>query len=156
MPAGRLHKMAIGFDSAGDGLNGPDSDDEMLSEINTTPLVDVMLVLLIIFLITIPVVNAAVSVKLPRESNQLRQLFPETVIVSVDAAGASYWFDVKMATPDLLRQRLAKIAAQTPQPEVHIRADANSDFAAVANVVLACQTAGIARIGFLTEPQTLP
>ncbi len=148
--------MAISFDSAGDGLNGPDSDDEMLSEINTTPLVDVMLVLLIIFLITIPVVNAAVSVKLPRESNQLRQLFPETVIVSVDAAGASYWFDVKLASPALLQQRLAKIAAQTPQPEVHIRADAGSDFAAVARVVLACQTAGIARIGFLTEPPSAP
>ena len=148
--------MAISFESAGDGLNGPDSDDEMLSEINTTPLVDVMLVLLIIFLITIPVVNAAVAVKLPRESNQLRQLFPETVIVSVDAAGSSYWFDVKLATPDLLRQRLAKIAVQTPQPEVHIRADAASDFAAVARVVLACQTAGIGRIGFLTEPPSSP
>nr|WP_315489186.1 biopolymer transporter ExbD [uncultured Rhodoferax sp.] len=148
--------MAIDFDSAGDGLSGPDSDEAMLSEINTTPLVDVMLVLLIIFLITIPVVNAAVAVKLPRESNQLRQLFPETVIVSVDAAGASYWFDVKLATPDLLKQRLAKVAAQTPQPEVHIRADAGSDFAAVARVVLACQTAGIARIGFLTEPPSSP
>jgi biopolymer transport protein ExbD len=148
--------MAIDFDSAGDGLGGPDSDEAMLSEINTTPLVDVMLVLLIIFLITIPVVNAAVAVKLPRESNQLRQLFPETVIVSVDAAGASYWFDVKLATPDLLKQRLAKVAAQTPQPEVHIRADAGSDFAAVARVVLACQTAGIARIGFLTEPPSSP
>ncbi len=148
--------MAISFESAGDGLSGPDSDDEMLFEINTTPLVDVMLVLLIIFLITIPVVNAAVSVKLPRESNQLRQIFPETVIVSVDANGSSYWFDVRLAGPALLQQRLAKIAAQKPQPEVHIRADASSDFAAVAKVVLACQTAGIARIGFLTEPPSSP
>ena len=148
--------MAIRFDSAGDGLNGPDSDDEMLSEINTTPLVDVMLVLLIIFLITIPVVNAAVAVKLPRESNQLRQIFPETVIVSVDASGAAYWFDMRLTGPELLQQRLAKIAAQKPQPEVHIRADASSDFAAVAKVVLACQTAGIARIGFLTEPPSSP
>ncbi len=144
--------MAISFDSAGDGPDSLDSDVEMLSEINTTPLVDVMLVLLIIFLITIPVVNAAVAVKLPREINQLRQIFPETVIVSVDAIGAAYWFDVKLAGPELLQQRLLKIAAQTPQPEVHIRADAGSDFAAVARVVLACQTAGIARIGFLTEP----
>ena len=143
--------MAISFDAGGE-----DGDDGMLSEINTTPLVDVMLVLLIIFLITIPVVNAAVAVKLPRESNQLRQIFPETVIVSVDASGASYWFDVKLAGPDLLQQRLAKIAAQTPQPEVHIRADARSDFAAVAKVVLAFQTAGIARIGFLTEPPASP
>lgn len=148
--------MAISFETAGDGLNGPDSDDEMLSEINTTPLVDVMLVLLIIFLITIPVVNAAVAVKLPREINQLRQIFPETVIVSVDARGAAYWFDVKLTGLEPLRQRLAKIAAQKPQPEVHIRADASSDFAAVAKVVLACQTAGVARIGFLTEPPSSP
>jgi biopolymer transport protein ExbD len=139
--------MAISFDSVGAGPDSLDGDVEMLSEINTTPLV-----LLIIFLITIPVVNAAVAVKLPRESNQLRQIFPETVIVSVDASGDAYWFDVKLTGPAPLQQRLAKIAAQTPQPEVHIRADARSDFAAVAKVVLACQTAGIARIGFLTEP----
>lgn len=148
--------MAISFDAASGGLAGLDSDDDMLSEINTTPLVDVMLVLLIIFLITIPVVNAAVAVKLPRESNQLRQVLPETVIVSVDANGASYWFDVKLGTTDLLQQRLAKIAGQSPQPEVHIRADARSDFAAVAKVVYACQMAGIARIGFLTEPPSSP
>ena len=148
--------MAISFEAMGDSLNGPDSDDEMLNEINTTPLVDVMLVLLIIFLITIPVVNAAVAVKLPRESNQLRQIYPETVIVSVDASGASYWFDVKLTGPELLQQRLDKIAGQNPQPEVHIRADASADFAAVAQVVLACQTAGIARIGFLTDPPSSP
>ena len=148
--------MAISFEAMGDSLNGPDSDDEMLNEINTTPLVDVMLVLLIIFLITIPVVNAAVAVKLPRESNQLRQIYPETVIVSVDASGASYWLDVKLTGPELLQQRLAKIAGQSPQPEVHIRADASADFAAVAQVVLACQTAGIARIGFLTDPPSSP
>jgi biopolymer transport protein ExbD len=148
--------MAIDFDSVNAGLTGPDSDDDMLSEINTTPLVDVMLVLLIIFLITIPVVNAAVAVKLPRESNQLRQAFPETVIVSVDASGASYWFDAKLDSAQLLQQRLAKIASQSPQPEVHIRADARADFAAVAKVVYACQTAGIARIGFLTEPPSAP
>jgi len=148
--------MAIDFDSVNTGLTGPDSDDDMLSDINTTPLVDVMLVLLIIFLITIPVVNAAVAVKLPRESNQLRQAFPETVIVSVDASGASYWFDARLDSAALLQQRLAKIASQNPQPEVHIRADARSDFAAVAKVVYACQTAGIARIGFLTEPPSSP
>ena len=148
--------MAISFEAMGDSLNGPESDDEMLNEINTTPLVDVMLVMLIIFLITIPVVNAAVAVKLPRESNQLRQIYPETVIVSVDASGASYWCDVKLTGPELLQQRLAKIAGQSPQPEVHIRADASADFAAVAQVVLACQTAGIARIGFLTDPPSSP
>jgi biopolymer transport protein ExbD len=148
--------MAISFDAPHAGLSGLDSDDDMLSDINTTPLVDVMLVLLIIFLITIPVVNAAVAVKLPRESNQLRQAFPETVIVSVDANGASYWFDVKLASAELLQQRLTRIASQSPQPEVHIRADARSDFAAVAKVVYAAQTAGIARVGFLTEPPSKP
>jgi biopolymer transport protein ExbD len=148
--------MAIDFEAVEAGLAGPDVDDDMLSEINTTPLVDVMLVLLIIFLITIPVVNAAVAVSLPRESNQLRQALPETVIVSVDASGASYWFDARLASNVILQQRLAKIALQKPQPEVHIRADARSDFAAVAKVVYACQEAGIARIGFLTEPPASP
>ena len=144
--------MAIDFDSFDVGMGAADADDGMLSEINTTPLVDVMLVLLIIFLITIPVVNAAVAVNLPRESNQLRQALPQTVIVSVDAVGATYWFDAKLASGEILQQRLARIATQKPQPEVHIRADAHSDFAAVAKVVYACQVAGIARIGFLTEP----
>ena len=148
--------MAIDFESFEGGLGSVDGDDGMLSEINTTPLVDVMLVLLIIFLITIPVVNAAVAVTLPREANLLRHAQPQTVIVSVDAAGATYWFDAKLASSDLLQQRLAKIAAQKPQPEVHIRADASADFAAVAQVVYACQVAGIARVGFLTEPSVSP
>jgi biopolymer transport protein ExbD len=148
--------MAIDFDAFEAGMGAADADDGMLFEINTTPLVDVMLVLLIIFLITIPVVNAAVAVNLPRESNQLRQALPQTVIVSVDAVGATYWFDAKLASGEILQQRLARIADQKPQPEVHIRADANSDFAAVAKVVYACQVAGIARVGFLTEPPVSP
>ena len=143
--------MAINFEAA-NAVDGFDGDDEMLSDINTTPLVDVMLVLLIIFLITIPVVNAAVAVKLPRQVNQLREALPETVIISVDAAGANYWFDAKLSDAGVLQERLAKIATMAPQPEVHIRADARTDYAAVAKVVLACQQAGIARIGFLTEP----
>lgn len=148
--------MAINFDTLEPGLAGEDSNDSMLSEINTTPLVDVMLVLLIIFLITIPVVNAAVAVNLPQETNQLRMAKPDTIIVSVDANGANYWFDAKLASNDLLQERLARVARQQPQPEVHIRADARSDYAAVARVVYACQSAGIARIGFLTEPPISP
>ena len=143
--------MAINFDAAG-AVDGLDGEDDMLSDINTTPLVDVMLVLLIIFLITIPVVNAAVAVKLPQQINQLREALPETVIISVDAAGANYWFDAKLGDTTVLQEKLAKIASLSPQPEVHIRADARTDYAAVAKVVLACQQAGIARIGFLTEP----
>ncbi len=137
--------MAISYQDAFD-------EDADLSEINTTPLVDVMLVLLIIFLITIPVINTSVAVRLPREVNQLRQTQPETVLISVDAAGASYWFDARLADPQSLRDRLQQIAGRTPQPEVHIRGDARADYQAVARVLYACQQAGITRIGFVTEP----
>ena len=128
----------------------PDEDTD-LAEINTTPLVDVMLVLLIIFLITIPVINTSVAVRLPREANQLQQTLPGTVVISVDAAGASYWFDARLSDAQSLRDKLQQTAAQTPQPEVHIRGDARADFEAVARVLSAAQQAGIARIGFVTE-----
>jgi biopolymer transport protein ExbD len=131
---------------------GDGEDDAMLSEINTTPLVDVMLVLLIIFLITIPVINTSVAVRLPRAANALRQNQPETVVISVDARGAAYWFDARLADAPELQNRLHDIAQKTPQPEVHIRGDARADYEAVARVLLACQQAGIARIGFVTEP----
>jgi biopolymer transport protein ExbD len=130
-----------------------DSDDDaVLSEINTTPLVDVMLVLLIIFLITIPVINTSVAVRLPQETNQLRQNQPETVVISVDAKGGTYWFDARLADLQSLQDKLRLIATQTPQPEVHIRGDARSDYEAVARVLYACQQVGITRIGFVTEP----
>ena len=153
--------MAIDF-SARAALADGATDDAMLSEINTTPLVDVMLVLLIIFLITIPVVNAAVSVRLPKESNVLRQAHPGVIVISVDASGDTYWHDAKLgpgaADPQevvlALTQRLRKVSGQAPQPEVHIRGDARSNYAAVARVLYACQQAGITRIGFITEPPT--
>ena len=138
--------MAIDFDAVAE------SDEGMLSDINTTPLVDVMLVLLIIFLITIPVINTSVAVKLPKQSNQLQQSRPETMVITVDAAGATYVFDTKLTNPQALQTRLAQIAGQTPQPEVHIRGDARSNYEAVARVLVACQQAGITRIGFVTEP----
>ena len=141
--------MAIDFSAVHDGNA---AEDAMLSEINTTPLVDVMLVLLIIFLITIPVVNAAVAVRLPKESNPARALQPDTVIISIDAQGDNFWYDARLPNAELLRVRLATVAAQNPQPLVHIRADAQTDYAAVARVILACQQAGIVRIAFLTEP----
>jgi biopolymer transport protein ExbD len=142
--------MAISYHEAG-GADG-DGDDAMLSEINTTPLVDVMLVLLIIFLITIPVINTSVAVRLPKEANQLRQSQADTVVISVDARGATYWFDARLRDPQSLRQRLSEVAAHQPQPEVHIRGDARADFEAVARVLQTAQAAGIARIGFVTEP----
>jgi biopolymer transport protein ExbD len=138
--------MAISY------IEADDDDDVVLSEINTTPLVDVMLVLLIIFLITIPVINTSVAVRLPKEANQLRQSQPETVVISVDAKGGTYWFDARVTDPQSLQEKLKLIATHTPQPEVHIRGDARSDYEAVARVLYACQQAGITRVGFVTEP----
>jgi biopolymer transport protein ExbD len=130
----------------------PDAEEQLLSTINTTPLVDVMLVLLIIFLITIPVVNSSIAVTLPRESAHESHELPQNIIVTVDAQGAVYWFDQPVASTDALAQRLARAAAQPPSPELDIRADARADYEAVGRVVYAAQQAGIARIGFLTEP----
>ena len=128
------------------------TEDALIAEINTTPLVDVMLVLLIIFLITIPVVNSSILVSLPRQQVQERQTRPENVIVSVDAEGAVYWFDTRLTSPDQLAQRLALLAVKQPQPEVHIRGDARADYDAIGRVVFAAQQMGIERVGFLTEP----
>jgi len=124
----------------------------MLSEINTTPLVDVMLVLLIIFLITVPVINTSVVVRLPRQANQLQPSQADTVLISVDARGGSYWFDTRLNDPQALRERLRQVAALQPQPAVHIRGDARADYAGVAQVLQAAQAAGVVRIGFVTEP----
>ena len=129
-----------------------EGDDALMSQINTTPLVDVMLVLLIIFLITIPVVNSTIAVALPREQNQQRDAQQEDVIVTVDANGGLWWFETRLPDAQALQELLAKIAVMQPQPEVHIRGDVRADYDAVGRVVLAAQRAGIARVGFLTEP----
>jgi len=130
----------------------PESEDALMSSINTTPLVDVMLVLLIIFLITIPVVNSSIAVALPHEANQPAQEQPGNVILTVDARGAVYWFDTPLADAKVLQERLAHMAQQQPQPELHIRADARAAYESIGQVVYAAQQAGLARIGFLTEP----
>lgn len=129
-----------------------EGEDALIAEINTTPLVDVMLVLLIIFLITIPVVNSSIAVTLPREQNQQRDAQQENVIVTVDAQGGTWWFDTRLPDTESLRELLVKISAMQPQPELHIRGDAQADYDAIGRVVLAAQQAGIARVGFLTEP----
>jgi biopolymer transport protein ExbD len=129
-----------------------EGEDALIAEINTTPLVDVMLVLLIIFLITIPVVNSSIAVSLPREQNLARDAQQENVIVTVDAQGAIYWFDTKLPDAKALAELLAKVSAMSPQPELHIRGDVRADYESVGRVVLAAQQAGLARIGFLTEP----
>ncbi len=128
-------------------------DDATLSEINTTPLVDVMLVLLIIFLITIPVINTSVSVKLPLQTNQLQKMQAKTIVISVNASGTTYWLDTPIIDTQSLQNRLQEIALLSPQPEVHIRGDARANYDAVARILYACQQAGIVRIGFVTEPQ---
>jgi biopolymer transport protein ExbD len=131
---------------------GEEREDTLIAQINTTPLVDVMLVLLIIFLITIPVVNSSIAVNLPREENQRRDAQQENVIVTVDAQGATYWFDTRLPDQAALTELLTKIAAMQPQPELHIRGDVRADYEAIGRVVLSAQQAGIARVGFLTEP----
>ena len=138
--------MSIDYRQPGDG------DDALIAQINTTPLVDVMLVLLIIFLITIPVVNSSIAVSLPREPNQAREPNPANAIVTVDAHGAVYWFDARLPDRQALARQLVRIAVMQPQPELHIRADARANYEAVGQVVFAAQQMGIARIGFLTEP----
>jgi len=137
--------MSISLGQAGD-------DDDVVSAINTTPLVDVMLVLLIIFLITIPVVTHTVPLELPKESNQPRQTKPENINLSVDKDGAVYWNDQRIANNERLVDRLKQVGVADPQPEVQIRGDGSARYEHVGRVVLACQRAGIVKIGFITEP----
>src|SRR2546423_4308471 len=127
-------------------------EDEIVSTINTTPLVDVMLVLLIIFLITIPVVTTSIPVVLPKERNEIRETKPENITLSVDAGGRIYWNDLRMESTTALIDRLKKIAVLTPQPEVQIRGDGNANYEGVGRIIYACQRAGISKVGFITEP----
>jgi len=127
-------------------------EDEVNSTINTTPLVDVMLVLLIIFLITIPVVKQAVPVTLPEERNQPLQTKPENIVISVDTEGEIYWGMSRVPNVQALVDRLKVRAVEVPQPEVHIRGDMTTRYQAVGDVVIACQRAGIVKVGFITEP----
>ncbi|WP_301101016.1 biopolymer transporter ExbD [Propionivibrio sp.] len=129
-----------------------DGDDEVVSAINTTPLVDVMLVLLIIFLITIPVVTQTIPLDLPKETNQPRITKPENINLSVDKDGGVYWNDQRVGNTERLVEKLKQIAVTDPQPEVQIRGDGSARYEHVGRVVLACQRAGIVKIGFITEP----
>jgi len=138
--------MAMNVGSSGDG------EDEVVSTINTTPLVDVMLVLLIIFLITIPVVTQTVPLNLPKETNIARQTKPENIEISVNKDGDVFWNTQSVPDSEALFQKLKTIAVMNPQPEVHIRGDQNSRYESVGRVVFACQRAAIAKISFVTEP----
>jgi biopolymer transport protein ExbD len=136
---------------------GPNSDgeDAVISTINTTPLVDVMLVMLIIFLITIPVVTTSIPVVLPKERVEVRETKPENIIISVDKDSKMFWYDSPLDNVDALVVKLKKVAAQKPQPEVQVRGDLAARYEGVGKVLLACQRAGIAKVAFITEPPAL-
>ena len=130
---------------------GQEADDDLVAAINTTPLVDVMLVLLIIFLITIPVVIRSIPVQLPKERNLPTQTRPENIVIAVDKDGGVFWNNQPVDDRKLLAQ-LKEIAVKIPQPEIHIRGDKDGRYEFVGRVVYACQRAGILKIGFITEP----
>ena len=134
-------------------VGSADGDEEaVISTINTTPLVDIMLVLLIIFLITIPVVRTSIPVQLPKERNEIRETKPENIVISVDKQSRIYWNELQVGSTAALIDRLKKIAVLSPQPEVQIRGDSNGNYDGVGRVIYACQRAGIAKVGFITEP----
>ena len=137
--------MGMNIGSGGD-------EDEVNSTINTTPLVDVMLVLLIIFLITIPVVTQTIPMSLPKETNIARQTKPENIEISVNKDGDVFWNAQAVPDSEALFQRLKKIAVMTPQPVVHIRGDEKARYESVGRVIFACQRASILKISFVTEP----
>ena len=126
-------------------------DDEVISNINTTPLVDVMLVLLIIFLITIPVVTHNIPLQLPKETIQPLQNAPKTITVAVNRDGDFFWNEKLVDAPTLLAD-LKSVSEQLPQPEIHVRGDQNTRYEFIGRVITACERAGIAKVSFITEP----
>ena len=132
-----------------------DGEDAVISAINTTPLVDVMLVLLIIFLITIPVVTTSIPVTLPKERVEVRETKPENIIISVDRSGALFWYETRVNSVDALVEKLRKVSTLNPQPAVQVRGDLNATYEGVGKILLACQRAGIVKVAFITEPPAL-
>lgn len=131
----------------------PNSDDERaMSEINTTPLVDVMLVLLIVFMITIPVITHTVPVELPKVRNEALKTAPENINISVNKDGQIFWGQTLVPDTSALLERLKGAAVLKPQPEVHVRADQTTRYEFVGRVILTAQRAGIQKVGFITEP----
>jgi biopolymer transport protein ExbD len=138
--------MAI---TVGQGLEG---EEEVMSAINTTPLVDVMLVLLIIFLITIPAIVQQIPITLPKERNVPTQTKPENIVIAINKDGDVFWNTEYLRDSKALFEKLKKVAVIVPQPEVHIRADEDTRYESVGRVVATCQRASILKIGFITEP----
>lgn len=133
-------------------LGGGDGDDELNSNINTTPLVDVMLVLLIIFLITIPVVTHTIPVTLPHQKNQALQTKPENINLSVDRQGNIYWNRVLVPDVPTLRKDFVNAVERNPDVSVVIRGDANSEYKSVGQILFVCQQVGITKVNFVTNP----
>ncbi len=127
-------------------------DDALVASINTTPLVDIMLVLLIIFLITVPVVTHTVPVALPHEVNQPNKTRPENITIAVDKDGDLFWNDGRLASNAALLAHLESRANDVPQPEVQIRADKDARYEFLGRIIVACQRAGIAKVTFIVEP----
>jgi len=137
--------MAMNVGSSG-------GEDAPMSTINTTPLVDVMLVLLIIFLITIPVITKTVKVSLPKAANIATQTKPENITVAVDSQGKVYWNNGAVADRNQLLEMVKAEAIKDPQPEIHIRGDVNARFEDIGRVLYAIQRGGVVKVGFITEP----
>jgi biopolymer transport protein ExbD len=128
-----------------------DDDNDVMSEINMTPLVDVMLVLLIIFMITVPVLTHAVKVELPRAANQASPVKPKSVTISITADGALFWDQAPLDEPELER-KLKGVAGQNPQPEIRIQGDRKAQYENVIKAMAAAQRAGVLKLGFVTDP----
>ena len=129
-----------------------EGEDVPMSDINTTPLVDVMLVLLIIFLITVPVITKTINLQLPHAVNIPTETKPENITIAVDPNGHYFWNDKAIPDQDAMLERLKAIAVMKPQPEVHVRADKNVRYEYVGRLVVLTQRAGILKVGFITEP----
>ncbi|MDQ9168886.1 biopolymer transporter ExbD [Oxalobacteraceae bacterium R-40] len=128
-----------------------DTEDDFNPEINTTPLVDVMLVLLIIFIITIPVMNHSVKLDLPRAASQPNEVKPESINLSIDGQGQIFWNE-EIIDAEHMKNRIATAALKTPQPELHLRAERTTPYEKVAQVMSAAQSGGLSKIGFVTDP----
>lgn len=133
-------------------IGSSDAEDEVMSAINTTPLVDVMLVLLIIFLITIPVAIQTAPVSLPKANSQANVTKPENITIAVDAEGNYYWNASRLSDKAALLERLKTVAVKEPQPEIQVRGDKEARFEFLGKLIVDCQRAGILKVGFITEP----
>jgi biopolymer transport protein ExbD len=132
---------------------GDDDDDGLMNEINMTPLVDVMLVLLIIFLVTLPAIHHAVKIDLPHASSQKVDIKPKTIDVAIQADGTVMWNDQPVSDAEL-QAKIAEAAKVDPQPELHLRADRKIAYERVADVMSAAQSGGLTKLGFVTDPQS--